>query len=244
MVGSMQFNKPLLKGQFIKRYKRFFVDVTLTPDAADANAGTTVVAHCPNTGSMKTLLNEGVDAYLSKAEDPKRKLQYTLEIMAAKNGTNVGVHTGRPNTIVAEAIQNGEVPELSGYGTLKPEQKYGENSRIDILLSDATKPTCYVEVKNTTLAEGKVALFPDSVTTRGQKHLDELVEMVKQGHRAVMFYLINRNDCTTFAPADGIDPVYGEKLRAAVGNGLEILAYACQVTPQGITLSRKLDVDL
>ena len=235
----MQFDTPLLKGQFIKRYKRFFVDVKLE------KSGEIITAHCPNTGSMKGLLNEGCDAYVLKNDDPKRKLKYTLELIEyPTSGALVGVNTQRPNHIVAEGIESGTIAGLSNYSELKAEQKYGVNSRIDILLSGSDLPDCYVEVKNTTLAEGDVAQFPDSVTTRGQKHLDELGDMVRQGHRAVMVYLVNRSDCKTFSPADDIDPVYGEKLREFLQNGGEALAYACQNTPESIQVTDKLKIKL
>lgn len=233
----MQFDTPLLKGQFIKRYKRFFVDVKLE------KSGEIITAHCPNTGSMKGLLNEGCDAYVLHNDDPKRKLKYTLELLQhPTSGALVGVNTQRPNHIVKTAIESGTIAELSGYSELKMEQKYGVNSRIDILLTGSDKPDCYVEVKNTTLTENGVAQFPDAVTTRGQKHIDELTGMVKQGHRAVMFYLVNRSDCQYFEPADSIDPVYGQKLREFLQNGGEALAYACQNTVESIQVIDKLNI--
>jgi len=232
----MDFTQPLIHGTYIKRYKRFFVDALL-PD------GTTVTAHCANTGSMLGLNDEGNGVYLSPAENPERKLKYTLEMIDV--GTSlVGVNTSRPNAIVADAITNTLVPELTGYQTLLREKKYGTNSRIDILLQDPAKGTCFVEVKNTTLRVGDAAQFPDAVTSRGLKHLEELMAERKAGNRVVMFYLVQRSDCTTFAPADDIDPAYGQTLRKAVAEGLEILAYSCTLNAHAIVLDKKLEVCL
>ncbi|MDD9911865.1 MAG: DNA/RNA nuclease SfsA [Alphaproteobacteria bacterium] len=232
----MKFDKPILKATFLKRYKRFFVDAQL-PD------GITVTAHCPNTGSMKGLLVEGADMYLTHHNDPKRKLQYTTEVIFTPTSP-VGINTSRPNKLVAEAITNGTIAELQGYETIKPEVKYGTNSRIDLLLTAPNKPDCYVEVKNTTMAEGHTAMFPDAVTERGRKHLNELAEMVKQGHRAVMVFLTQRMDCTTFTPADNIDPAYGETLRHVLNAGVEAICYDCTINEKEITTRNKLEIKL
>lgn len=233
----MQFNTPLIKGKFVRRYKRFFVD-------AELENGETVVAHCANTGSMKGLKDEGNDAYLTPVDDPKRKLKYTLEMLGTPTSL-VGVNTSRPNALVEEAILAGNIESLNGYENLKREVKYGQNSRIDIFLSGhGTLPNAYVEVKNVTLAEGNAALFPDAVTTRGAKHLDELVEMVDQGHRAVMFYLIQRTDCTHFSPAAEIDPTYTQKLKKAEAKGVEILAYSCKMSDTEIVVDQKVEIKL
>lgn len=230
------FPAPLIEARFIKRYKRFLVDATL-PD------GTLVTAHCANTGSMKGLLTEGNTVWLRHHNDTKRKLPYSLELIDA--GTSlVGVNTALPNHMVQQSLQRGEIPQLSAYKNIRPEVKYGTNSRIDLLLQQNNLPDCYVEIKNTTLREDDAAVFPDAVTTRGQKHLDELVAMVQQGHRAVMFYLVQRSDCRFFRPGDDIDPAYGTKLRHAVQAGVDVLCYACDVTPQGITLHQQLEVRL
>jgi sugar fermentation stimulation protein A len=232
----MEFSAPLIRGRFIKRYKRFFVDADL-PD------GTIATAHCPNTGSMLGLMEAGNPVYLSPADNPERKLRYTLEMIDV--GTSlVGVNTGRPNALVAEAIAAGRVPELSGYATLEREKKYGKNSRIDLLLTDPAKGTCFVEVKNTTLREGDAAAFPDAVTDRGLKHLEELMAERKKGNRVVMFYLVQRSDCAYFTVADSIDPAYGRTLRQAVAEGLEILAYTCKLDERAITLAHNLEVRL
>lgn len=239
----MKFSTPLLQGQFIRRYKRFFVDVLL-PN------GETIVCHSPNTGSMKGLLIEGVDAWVTPHNDPKRKLQYTLEILGTEAGGTVGVNTMRPNKIVATGIENGHISELAGYEHLKHEVKYGaeEKSRIDILLSDDAKEDCYVEVKNVTLREDvgdtATAQFPDSVSTRGQKHLRELADMAKEGKRAVMVFLVQRDDCSEFRPAAHIDPDYARLLTEVTAVGVEALCYACAVTADSITITHKLPIIL
>ncbi|MBI1362996.1 MAG: DNA/RNA nuclease SfsA [Proteobacteria bacterium] len=232
----MDFSAPLIHGTFLKRYKRFFVDAQL-PD------GTTVTAHCPNTGSMLGLMGNDYGVYLSPADNPERKLRYTLEMIDV--GTSlVGVNTSRPNAIVADAVATGLIPELTGYATLEREKKYGKNSRIDILLNDPAKGTCFIEVKNTTLREGNAALFPDAVTSRGLKHLEELMAERKAGNRVVMFYLVQRSDCDYFSVADTIDPAYGKTLRQAVAEGLEIMAYSCKLNATAITVDKKLEVRL
>lgn len=236
----MKFETPLLKGTLVKRYKRFFADVVL-------ENGETVVAHCANSGSMLSVKPEGATVWISPANNPKRKLKYTWEIVEIE-GHPVGINTGHPNKIVAEAIEAGQIPELSGYDSLRREVKYGKNSRIDILLETDGKPLCYVEVKNVTMrrdfgANGH-AEFPDSVTTRGAKHLVELADMVAEGHRAVMFYMVQRGDCTGFSIAGDIDPDYESGLATALKAGVEVLCYECAVTPEEIEISGPLPMDL
>lgn len=231
----MKFQEKLIKGQFVKRYKRFFADVEL-------QKGDTIVSHCPNTGSMKGLLDFDT-AYVSHVDDPKRKLKYTLQILE-KNGSRVGVNTHFTNKLAVEAIENGTVEELANFEKLETEKKYGsQNSRIDILL---TEKNClhYVEVKNATLAEGSTALFPDSVTTRGQKHLQELIEVVEQGQKATMLYIVNRNDCNSFKVAEEIDPTYATLLKQADKAGVQILAYACELNHEEIKVIRKVEVNI
>lgn len=232
----MKFAKPLIRATLQKRYKRFFVDATL-------ENGETVVAHCPNTGSMKGLLDTGNTVWLTHNPDPTRKLHYTTEIIEV-NGHPVGVHTGHPNALVAEAISAGKIASLPADWQLRREQKYGENSRIDILLESDNGEKCFIEVKNVTLREGDAALFPDAVTERGTKHLHELAAQVRQGHRAVMFYLAQRADCQYFAPAAHIDPTYAQALKDAIAEGLEVLAYMCTVTPESIEVSAPLPLKL
>lgn len=230
------FAKPLIAGQLIQRYKRFFADVRL-PN------GEVVTAHCANTGSMKTCGSPGDTVYLLHDPKPTRKLAYTWELTETAGGF-IGVNTARPNHVVATAIALGKVAELKGYETIKQEVKYGANSRIDILLTDKAGDTCYVEVKNTTLlAEGEVQ-FPDAVTERGLKHLTELTTVVKNGSRAVMFYLVNRPEGAAFAPAAAIDPAYAQGLKDANAAGVEILAYRAEHSVTGITLGAQVPIRL
>ena len=242
MKGNLQKNSParlawprLIRGTLIRRYKRFMADVRL------ANRHT-VTAHCPNSGSMSGCSEPGRPVYLSRHDSPKRRLKYTWE-MIEMPGSLVGVNTMIPNRLVAAAIADGGVPGLSGFDRIRREVGYGRNSRIDILLEkDETR--CFVEVKNCTLVTDGVARFPDAVTARGLKHLRELQEEVRSGHRAVMFFLIQRMDARCFRPADDIDPAYGAQLRAAVKNGVEILACDVKLDLDGIELNRPLPCDL
>jgi sugar fermentation stimulation protein A len=191
---------------------------------------------------MKGCNLPGSQVLLSQSDKPGRRLRYTWELVKADGGW-VGINTGLPNRIVREGIEKGIVRELQGYDSIRPEVKYGENSRIDLLL-EGSAGLCYVEVKNVTLVEGGMALFPDSVTTRGQKHLRELMEVVRQGHRGVIFFVVQRGDGEAVAPADAIDPEYGRLLRTAVENGVEALAYRASVSPKEITLTDRLPVVL
>jgi sugar fermentation stimulation protein A len=232
----MNFDTPLIEGKILKRYKRFLADIEL-------ENGDIITAHTANTGSMKTCWEPGWNVLLSYHDNPNRKLKYSLEL--TNNGeTWIGVNTSLPNKVAAEGILNGTVKELQGYSHLKPEAKVGK-SRIDILLSNDGENPCYVEVKNVTLlGENEQAIFPDAVSTRGQKHLEELTTLVQDGVRSAMLFVVNREDVSSFAPADQIDPTYGELLRKAAKSGVEILAYLCRVTPEGICLDKKLPVIL
>ncbi len=236
----MKFDTPLIEGVLVSRYKRFFADVRLP-------SGEIVTAHCANSGSMLSVKEPGARVWLSPATKPERKLRYTWEIIEIHGGL-VGINTGHPNRLVAEAIAAGQIPELAGYASLKREQKYGKNSRIDVLLEDPKRPPCYVEVKNVTLKRhagaDHPAEFPDSVTERGAKHLIEMTDMVKAGARAVMVYLVQRGDCGRFTVAGDIDPTYAKTLKKAMAEGVEALCYGCEVTPGGITISRPLTLDL
>lgn len=226
---------PLLEGRLVRRYQRFLADVE--------TAGGLVTAHCPNTGSMLGCKDAGMRVWLSPAANPARKLAWTWELVETAPGVIVGVHTGRSNALVREAIEAGAVPELTGYPTLRPERKYGEGSRIDLLLQAPGRPDCYVEVKNVTAAvEGGVGYFPDAVTARGAKHLRELAAMVAAGHRAVLVFCVQRGDVAEVRPADHIDPAYGRALRDALAAGVEVLALGATVTPQAIALTRRLAV--
>ena len=232
----MQFDPPLQRATFLKRYKRFFADFELP-------SGEIVTSACANTGRMTGLLNEGTQAWIQPNDNPKRKLKWDWWVVAADD-TLVGCHTGLPNTLGFRAVCEGLVPELTGYATVEKEKKYGEeNSRIDLLLSQDGRRTCYVEIKNVHMRlEPGVASFPDAVTERGLKHLRELSLMVAQGHRAVMFYIVQRGDVTAFRPAHEVDPAYAAGLKEAQAAGVEIIAYSCHVAPTEITLAKPLKI--
>jgi sugar fermentation stimulation protein A len=232
----MQFPDPLIRGRLIKRYKRFLSD-------HEIDGGAVVVAHCANPGAMLGLDEPGSEVWLSPARNPARKLKYSWELLRVGDSL-VGINTALPNGIVAEAIEAGKIPELSGYDSQRREVKYGKNSRIDILLEDHSKPPCYVEVKNVHLKRHGRAEFPDSVTARGAKHLRELADMVAEGARAVMVYLVQREDCDSFAIAGDLDPTYAEAFARARAAGVEAICYSCKLTTQSITLDRALPLDL
>ncbi|MCP5366856.1 MAG: DNA/RNA nuclease SfsA [Hyphomicrobiales bacterium] len=236
----MEFPDPLIKGRLVRRYKRFMADVEL-------DDGSVVVAHCANSGSMLSVNLPGSEVWISPARNPDRKLRYTWE-MARIGSTLVGINTGWPNALAAEAIAAGKVPELAGYASLRREVKYGRNSRIDLLLEDPERPKCYVEVKNVTmrrdLSDGAPVEFPDGVTARGTKHLGELADMVAEGHRAVMFYLVQREDADSFVLAGDLDPDYAAALPRAMAAGVEAVCYACRVNEKEIAVERPLRLDL
>ena len=231
----MELKHPLYTGTLLKRYKRFLADVEL-------DNGEKVTAHCPNSGSMKGCSVPGSKVLLSISDNPKRKLKYTWELIQ-KGSIWIGVNTILPNKLVREAIKDGLIDELQGYNSIRPEVKYGRNSRIDLLI-DGPKGLCYVEVKNVTLVEDNVAFFPDAVTTRGQKHMHELMNMVKKGYRSVVFFVVQRKDGKIFAPADNIDPEYGRLLRKALKSGIEVLAYQASVSPSTISISHSLPIKI
>lgn len=224
---------PLLSGSLIKRYKRFLADVLL-------DDGSTVTAHCPNTGSMMGCAIPGSRVLLSRSANLERKYPLSWELVHS-DGYWIGINTGLPNRLTREAIEDGTVAELQGYTDIRGEVPYGERSRIDLLLEGANG-RCFVEVKNVTLVENGRALFPDAVTTRGQKHLQELMRVVREGDRGVIFFTVQRGDGNTVSPADLIDPEYGRLLRLALDNGVEALAYRAEVTPEEIKLVEKLAV--
>jgi len=230
----MHLPAPLLEGRLLRRYKRFFTDIEL-PD------GTVVTAHTPNTGSMQQCALPGRRVLISTTDNPRRKLRYTLELIEV-NGRWVDTHTLRTNRVVEEGLRSGSIAELSGY-EVRPEFPFGD-SRIDFLLKN-DREQVLVEVKNVTLCSAdRVAAFPDAVTVRGQKHLLELTAATRQGYRAVIFFLVQRSEATTFSPADDIDPEYGRLLRRAVAQGVEALAYKTSVSPQENRLEKRIPVVL
>lgn len=227
---------PLLSGRLIKRYKRFLADVTL-------DSGEVVVAHCPNSGSMRGCAPKDARVWLSESRNPKRKLKYTWELVRTAESM-IGINTQVPNKLVRAAVENGQIEELAGYQSVRSEVATSKGTRLDLALDRADGPSCFVEIKNCTLVENERARFPDAVTTRGQKHLDELVRLVEDGHRGVIFYLIQRTDAKTFSPAASIDPVYADKLRAAVERGVEIITRDTHIDPALIQIRRPVPVDL
>ncbi|ODA68848.1 Sugar fermentation stimulation protein A [Methyloligella halotolerans] len=220
----------LIPGTLIRRYKRFLADIKL-------QTGETVTAHCCNPGAMLGLSAEGSRVWVSKSNNPKRKLRFSWELIEVDLGEGpalVGINTALPNTLVAAALAQGAIPELARYGEVRREVRYGTNSRIDFLLQDEGGATCHVEVKNVHLMrEPGLAEFPDSVTARGAKHLSELAKVAQHGGRAAMLYLIQRSDARSFALAADIDPAYADGLAAARSAGVEVLAYACQPSLRG-----------
>ena len=243
----MQYSGKLLEGTFLKRYKRFFADVELN--------GQTVVAHVPNTGSMKGVNNPGTLCLVSESTNPERKLKFTLEMIKAPSGSWVGVNTATPNTVVKEAvlsvIEKGQTNEASfahwaAFQEAKPEYKISAETRLDFALKKKdSQHMHFIEVKNVTLGEDGVAKFPDAVTERGQKHLRELMALMEQGHTAELVFTVQRSDCKAFAPADDIDPEYGKLLREAHSKGMMISPLIVDLSPTQVSLSgTKLPVNL
>ncbi len=234
----MRLPAPLVKGRLKKRYKRFLADLVL-------DDGREVTAHCANPGSMLGVAEEGAPVWAHEHGDPKRKLAFSWELVEI-GGTLVPVNTTNPNKIAFEAVSGGVIPELTGYGDIAREVKYGESSRIDLLLSGGRrKQPCYVEIKNVHLSrERGLAEFPDSVTARGAKHLAELSKIAADGARAVMLFIVQRSDCARFAPAADLDPAYAKALKSAVSAGVETLCYDCEVTTAEVVLRRPLEIDL
>jgi sugar fermentation stimulation protein A len=229
----MRFPSPLLRGELVRRYKRFFADVVLEDGAA-------VTAHCPNPGAMLGLNAPGLPVWLSVSADPKRKLAHTLELVEVGGGL-VGINTMHPNRIAAEAIAEGLIPELADYPVIRREVKYGENSRVDLVLEAPDRPPCFVEVKNCHLLRGGgLAEFPDSVTSRGLKHLGDLAREARGGARAVMLFVVQRTDCTAFAAAADIDAAYAAGLTQAAAAGVEVLCYDCDIGFEHIRLNRRI----
>ena len=227
----MIFENKLISGQFIKRYKRFFVDIKVKNKI--------ITAHCPNTGSMYGLLKKGNKVWLSKSDNPKRKLKYTLQIIEDCK-SKVGVNTHLANRIVLHALKNNLIKEFDKKIEIKPETKFGLNTRFDFLIS-ADNSKIFLEVKNVTLSRIKgLAEFPDAVTTRGLKHIDELIKANKKGYKIFILYLVQRDDCNAFKIAGDIDPEYSESLSKAVKKKLKVLCYDCKFTSKGIKLNQKV----
>lgn len=232
----MRFASPLIPATLLKRYKRFLADVIL-------NTGESVTAACPNTGAMLGLNEPGSTVYLSHSANPARKYAHTLELVEKPGHGLIGINTNRPNALLEEAITTGVIPALSGYESLRREVKYGENSRIDLLLQGAGRPACYVEAKNVTLyRRPRHAEFPDCATARGVKHLQELSAMVAQGHRAVMAYVIQGGDAKSFSLTPDLDPTYAAAFRLARAAGVEAIALTCHVSPDTLAITGEIPI--
>jgi sugar fermentation stimulation protein A len=229
----MKFQTILIPGKFLKRYKRFFVDVEL-----DLNPPEIVVAHCANTGTMTSCLGSNWPVLMSKNDDPKRKLKYSLEMI--HNGkTWIGLNTGRTNGLAVSAILNGVINELKDFKEIKQEVSIGE-SRIDIMTTDNDNNPTYIEVKNVTLVDNNIAYFPDAITERGQKHLLELIKLKAKGIRAVMLFIVQREDCEYFSLTSTIDQTYSKLLKEALSKGVEVLIYQCELNPNEIKVVKKI----
>jgi sugar fermentation stimulation protein A len=235
----MRFPAPLGPATLVKRYKRFLADVVLP-------SGETVTAHCANPGSMTGLNVPGARVWLSRSDNPKRKLVHSWELIEVDLGNGaelVGINTGHPNVLAAEAVAAGKIPELAGYASVRREVRYGKNSRVDFLLENPARPPCYVEIKNVHLMrKPSLAEFPDAVTKRGAKHLAELSDMVTGGARAVMLFLIQIGSARSFALARDIDPGYGRALDNARKAGVEAIAYRCGITRDGIEVTEPVPI--
>jgi sugar fermentation stimulation protein A len=227
----MRFPAPLIPATLVKRYKRFLADVVL-------ESGEALTVHVANPGAMTGLAHPGARVWLSKSSDPKRKLPYSWELVEVDFGAGlelVGVNTGHPNPLAAAAIARGAITELVGYSSIRREVRYGQNSRVDFLLEAEGRPPCYVEVKNVHLMrQPGLAEFPDSVTARGARHLDELARTVAAGSRAVMLYVIQICSATRFALARDLDPAYGRAFDRARQQGVEAIAYRCTIDGEGL----------
>jgi len=227
----MKFNETLIAGEFIKRYKRFFVDVKIGKEE--------VVAHCPNTGSMMGLIKKGNKVWLSKSNNPKRKLKYTLQIIEDQN-TKVGINTHLTNKIVFDALSKRKIKNFKNLDKIQQEVRFGKNTRFDFLITEKNKKT-FIEVKNVTLSRhNDIAEFPDAITSRGLKHIQELLKAKKKGFEIYLFFVIQRDDCSKFELAKDIDPEYCELLLKAVKKNLKILCYDCKFSTKRIQLNREI----
>ena len=230
----MNFENELIPGLFAKRYKRFFVDVLIDKKI--------VTAHCPNTGSMQGLLIRNNKVWLTKSNDPKRKLKYTLQIIES-NGSKVGINTHLTNKIVLDALKNNKIKNFNVV-EIKAEVKFGDNTRFDFLITDSNSKK-FIEVKNVTLSRtDKLAEFPDAITSRGAKHIDELLKAKIKGYDIYLMFVIQRDDCDQFSIAKDIDPKYADLLLDAVKKKLNILCYDCKFSPKGIKLNKQIKIKI
>lgn len=229
----MRLAQPMAHGVLVSRYKRFFADVRL-------DDGREVTAHCPNPGAMLGLNTPGFGVWVSPADGAKRKLAWTLELVEADGGL-VGINTLHPNRLVAEALATDAIPELSGYDIHRREVRMGAASRVDFVLEDPSRPTCWLEVKNCHLRRsGSLAEFPDCVAARSARHLRELAERVAEGDRAVQLFVVQRTDCDQFAACADLDAIYADQLSLAAARGVEVLVYGCDISPEEIRVTRRL----
>lgn len=229
----MLLPQPLIHGRLVSRYKRFFADLVL-------DDGQEITAHCPNPGAMLGVKDPGQGAWVSWSDDPKRKLAYTLQLVE-QDGALVGINTLLPNKLVAEALAAGAIPELSGYDHVRPEVKYGEASRVDFLLTHPGRPPCWLEVKNCHLSRTPgLAEFPDCKAERSTRHLEDLAAQVREGHRAVALFVVQREDCETFSACADLDPKFAAGLEAAAKAGVEVLVYACAMGTEAVRIARRI----
>ncbi len=230
----MDFPQPLSHGVLVRRYKRFFADVTL-------DSGEEITAHCPNPGAMLGVNMPGLGVWLSRSDDPKRKLAHTLEMVETPDGALVGVNTMLPNRLVAEALAESAIPELTGYDVHRREVKYGEASRVDFLLETGRGERCWLEIKNCHLSRTPpLAEFPDCVAARSTKHLGELEAMVRAGDRAVALFVVQRTDCHAFSACHELDPAFANALEQVADAGVEVLVYGCEMSPAAIRVTRSM----
>lgn len=231
---TFTFDPPLIRGRLKKRYKRFLADIQL-------ETGEVVTAHCPNSGSMKDIKEEGLSVWVQHNPDSKNKLKYRWELVEADN-TLIVANTMMANKVVEQALESRLIKEVGTYTSFRREVKYGTNSRIDFCLDYGGERKGYVEVKSVHMKRGELAVFPDSVTTRGTKHLEELIEVVEQGYEAFVCFLVQRSDCLNFQPATSIDPSFSSTLKKAIERGVHVFSYCTQVTPEGIEFSQKIPI--
>jgi len=230
----MKFKEILLQGTLIKRYKRFFIDINYKNKI--------ITAHCPNSGSMMGLLDKGNKIYFSKSKNKKRKLKYTAEIIVVKKSM-VGINTHLSNRIVLEALENKRIKQLIKFSNIKREVNFSDNTRFDFLISNKTKK-CFLEVKNVTLMRQQgIAEFPDSITTRGTKHLNELINAKKKGFDSYMLYLVQREDCGSFKIANNIDEEYKITFNNAVKNNVKVLCFTCKISKKEIKINKQINYE-